>query len=157
MSEHSLSTLKITGYISMNAATPVVQQSWQKVLPIRDLAAELFYGKLFELDPSLKQLFKGDMNAQGRKLMTMIGVAVANLDRPETLMPVLKGLGARHGGYGVKDQHYDTVAAALLDTLHRGLGEAFTHEVKAAWIDVYGVLAGTMKAAAARTAEPLAA
>ena len=118
------------------------------MLPIRDLAAELFYAKLFELDPSLKALFKGDIKAQGARLMTMIGVAVANLDRPEILMPVLKGLGTRHGGYGVKDHHYDTVAAALLDALQRGLGDAFTPQVKAAWIVVYGVLAGTMKAAA---------
>ena len=132
----------------MNTSIPIVQQSWRQVLPIRDLAAELFYAKLFELDPSLKALFKGDMKAQGGKLMTMIGVAVDNLDRPETLMPVLKGLGARHGGYGVKEHHYDTVAAALLDTLRRGLGDAFTPQVEAAWIVVYGVLAGTMKAAA---------
>ncbi len=132
----------------MNTSIPIVQQSWQQVLPIRDLAAELFYAKLFELDPSLKALFKGDVKTQGGKLMAMIGVAVANLDRPETLMPVLKGLGARHGGYGVKDHHYDTVAAALLDTLQRGLGDAFTPQVKAAWIVVYGVLAGTMRAAA---------
>jgi len=141
----------------MNSSISLVQNSWQEVLPIRDVAAELFYAKLFELDPALKSLFKGNMKEQGGKLMTMIGVAVANLDRPGTLMPVLKGLGARHSGYGVKDHHYDTVAAALLDTLQRGLGEAFTPEVKAAWVDVYGVLAGTMKAAAAKPAEQLAA
>ena len=141
----------------MNSSTSIVQSSWQQVLPVRELVAGLFYAKLFELDSSLKTLFKGNMKEQGGKLMTMIGVAVANLDRPETLMPVLKGLGARHGGYGVKDHHYDTVAAALLDTLQRGLGEAFTPEVKSAWIDVYGVLAGTMKAAAAKPAEQLAA
>ena len=142
----------------MTTSTSLVQNSWQQVLPIRELAAELFYAKLFELDPSLKALFKGNMKEQGAKLMTMIGVAVGNLDRMETLMPVLKGLGARHGGYGVKDHHYDTVAAALLDTLHRGLGEAFTSDVKAAWVDVYGVLASTMKAAAAaRPVEQVAA
>ena len=133
----------------MNASTPIVQQSWQLVLPIRDVAAELFYTKLFELDPSLKSLFKGNMKEQSAKLMTMIGVAVANLERPDTLMPVLRGLGARHGGYGVRDHHYDTVAAALIDTLQRGLGYAFTPEVKSAWIDVYGVLSNAMKAASA--------
>ena len=141
----------------MTTSTSLVQNSWQQVLPIRELAAELFYAKLFELDPSLKALFKGNMKEQGAKLMTMIGVAISNLDRMETLMPVLKGLGARHGCYGVKDHHYDTVAAALLDTLQLGLGEAFTPEVKAAWVDVYGVLASTMKAAAAKLTEPLAA
>ncbi len=141
----------------MNASTPIVQRSWQQVLPIKDIAAELFYARLFALDPSLKTLFKGNMKEQGSKLMTMIGVAVTNLDRPETLMPVLKGLGSRHGGYGVKDHHYDTVAQALLDTLQGGLGDAFTPEVKAAWIDVYGVLAGTMRSEAAKPAQQLAA
>ena len=135
----------------MNKSTSLVQKSWQQVLPIRDLAAELFYGKLFELDPTLKPMFKGDMKAQGGKLMTMIGVAVSNLDHPETLLPVLRGLGARHATYGVKDHHYDTVAAALLDTLQRGLGEAFTPEVKRAWIEIYGVMAGAMKEAEAST------
>ena len=138
----------------MTTSAALVQNSWQQVLPIRDLAAELFYGKLFELDPTLKPMFKGDMKAQGGKLMTMIGVAVSNLDRPETLLPVLRGLGARHGAYGVKDHHYDTVAAALLDTLQRGLGEAFTPEVKRAWIEIYGVMAGAMKEAAASMAAP---
>ena len=136
----------------MNASTPLVQTSWQQVLPIREVAAELFYAKLFELDPSLRTLFRGDMKEQGRKLMSMNGVAVMHLDRPEALVPTLKALGARHSGYGVKNHHYDTVAAALIDTLQRGLGEAFTPEVKAAWVDVYGVLAGTMKAAAATPA-----
>lgn len=133
----------------MTTSTSLVQISWQQVLPIRDLAAELFYAKLFERDPALAPLFKGDMKAQGAKLMTMIGVAVGNLDHPETLLPVLRGLGARHATYGVKDHHYDTVAAALLDTLQRGLGDAFTPEVKRAWIEIYGVMAGTMKDAAA--------
>ena len=141
----------------MNSSISLVQSTWQQVLPIRDLAAELFYARLFELDPTLKALFKGNIKEQGGKLMTMIGVAVANLDRPETLMPVLKGLGARHGGYGVKDHHYDTVAKALLDTLQGGLGDAFTPAVKAAWVDVYGVLAGAMKAAAAKPVEQFAA
>lgn len=126
----------------------LVQQSWKNVLPIREQAAEIFYGKLFERDPSLRVLFKGDMVEQGRKLMAMIGTAVAGLSRPAELIPSVQALGARHGGYGVRDEHYDTVAAALLDTLHAGLGEAFTAEVKEAWTVVYGVLASTMKGAA---------
>lgn len=126
----------------------LVQQSWKKVLPIRDQAAEIFYANLFERDPSLRPLFKGDMAEQGRKLMTMIGTAVAGLSRPAELIPAVQALGARHAGYGVSDDHYDTVAAALLDTLHAGLGEAFTAEVKDAWTTVYGVLASTMKGAA---------
>jgi len=126
----------------------LVQQSWKKVLPIREKAAEIFYANLFTRDPALRPLFKGDMVEQGKKLMTMIGTAVAGLSRPDELIPAVKALGVRHGGYGVRDEHYDTVAGALLDTLQAGLGDAFTADVKGAWVAVYTVLADTMKAAA---------
>jgi hemoglobin-like flavoprotein len=128
----------------------LVQKSWRQVLPIADTAAELFYTRLFTLDPSVKPLFKGDMKAQGKKLMAMIGTAVGGLSKLETIVPAVQDLGRRHVKYGVKDQHYDTVGAALLWTLEQGLGEAFTPDVKSAWTTVYGVLATTMKDAAAK-------
>jgi hemoglobin-like flavoprotein len=103
---------------------------------------------LFAADPSVKPLFRGDMVHQGERLMTMIGLAVAKLDEPETLIPALQGLGQRHAGYGVLDAHYDSVGKALLKTLRQGLGVAFTDEVEAAWAEVYHVVATTMKAAA---------
>jgi hemoglobin-like flavoprotein len=127
----------------------LVQGSWKKVLPIADTAAEMFYSKLFSMDPAVKPLFKGDMKAQGRKLMTMISTAVNGLTRLEAIVPAVQDLGRRHVKYGVKEQHYDTVGAALLWTLEQGLGEAFTPDVKAAWATAYGVLAKTMKDAAA--------
>ena len=130
----------------------LVKSSWAKVLPIADTAAELFYGKLFNLDPSLKPLFKGDMVEQGKKLMKMINTAVNGLDRLNEIVPAVQQLGVRHIAYGVKDEHYDTVGAALLWTLEAGLGEAFTKETKAAWAGVYGTLADTMKGAAAEAA-----
>jgi len=128
----------------------LVQKSWRQVLPIADTAAELFYTRLFTLDPSVKPLFKGDMKAQGRKLMAMIGTAVGGLSKLDSIVPAVQDLGRRHVKYGVKDQHYDTVGAALLWTLEQGLGEAFTPDVKSAWTTVYGVLATTMKDAAAK-------
>ena len=127
----------------------VVQGTWKKVLPIADTAAELFYGKLFSLDPALKPLFKGDMKAQGRKLMQMIGIAVNGLSNLASIVPAVQDLGRRHVRYGVKDAHYDTVAAALLWTLEQGLGELYNEDVKAAWASAYGLLASTMKDAAA--------
>jgi hemoglobin-like flavoprotein len=130
----------------------LVKNSWGLVMPIANKAAELFYGKLFEMDPDLESLFSGDMAEQGRKLMTMINVAVNGLDRLEAIVPAVEQLGERHVGYGVKDKDYDTVGAALLWTLEAGLGEAFTPEVKEAWSVTYGVLANTMKAAAAKAA-----
>jgi hemoglobin-like flavoprotein len=128
----------------------MVQGSWKKVLPIADTAAAIFYKRLFELDPALTGLFKGDMKEQGRKLMAMISAAVAGLTRLVTIVPAVQDLGRRHVGYGVRDRHYDTVATALVFTLEKGLGDAFTPEVKEAWVTTYGVLAKTMKDAAAK-------
>lgn len=126
----------------------LVQATWIPVNEISDTAASLFYNKLFELDPSLRPLFKGNMTEQGKKLMTMIGAAVRGLDDLGELTPVVKGLGKRHVGYNVKDEHYATVGAALIWTLEQGLGEAFTDEVKEAWTIVYTTLADLMKGAA---------
>jgi hemoglobin-like flavoprotein len=126
----------------------LVQRSWRQVAPIADTAAQLFYERLFTLDPSLRALFRGDMKEQGRKLMTMISVAVSGLSRLEQLVPAVQALGRRHAGYGVRDEHYGTVGAALIWTLEQGLGDAFTPPVREAWVATYGVLANTMKDAA---------
>ena len=126
----------------------LVQSSFAKVAPIADTAAELFYSKLFALDPALKPMFKGDMKEQGRKLMRMIATAVNGLDRIEALVPAVQDLGQRHVAYGVTAAHYDTVGEALLWTLERGLGPDFTPEVNDAWATVYGLLAQVMKDAA---------
>lgn len=134
------------------AQVELIRSSWAQVVPISDKAAELFYGKLFELDPSVRELFKGDMAEQGQKLMRMIGTAVNGLERLDEIVPAVQQLGVRHLEYGVKDEHYDTVGAALLWTLETGLGDAFTAETKEAWATVYGVLADTMKSAAAKAA-----
>ena len=128
----------------------LVQSSWSQVLPISEKAAELFYGRLFEIDPSTKVLFKGDMKEQGRKLMNMITAAVNGLNDLDGLVPAVQDLGRRHGGYGVQDSHYGSVASALLWTLEQGLGAAFTPEVKSAWTETYMLLAGVMKEASAK-------
>lgn len=123
----------------------LVQQTWTMVVPIADKAAELFYGRLFELEPEYKKMFKNDMTEQGKKLMKTINIAVAALDDVEPLVPVLKQMGADHAGYGVVERDYNVVGAALLWTLEQGLGEAFTDEVKSAWGAVYELLASVMK------------
>jgi hemoglobin-like flavoprotein len=133
----------------------LVQQTWAMVVPIADTAAELFYGRLFELEPSYRAMFKNDMTEQGKKLMKTINIAVTALDDVEPLIPVLKKMGADHVGYGVKERDYNVVGAALLWTLEKGLGDAFTDEVKNAWGAVYDVLASVMKQGAAE-AEPAA-
>ena len=123
----------------------LVQASWRRVLPISDLAAELFYRRLFELDRSLERLFHGDMAVQGQKLMTMLATVVGKLDRLGALLPAVERLGRAHVGYGVEPAHYDTVGVALLDTLRAGLGDAFDVETERAWAAAYRTLAGVMR------------
>ena len=128
----------------------LVQNSFAVIAPIADDAAALFYRRLFEIDSSLKPMFKDDLAEQRRKLMQMLTAAVKGLPRLDRLVPVVEDLGRRHTAYGVLDEHYDTVGAALLWTLEKGLGSAFTPEVKDAWATVYGILASTMRNAAAK-------
>ncbi|MES3001631.1 MAG: globin family protein [Pseudomonadota bacterium] len=132
----------------------LVQQSFGEVKPIAAAAAQLFYTRLFTLDPSLRPMFKGEMSKQGQMLMSMIGAAVAGLRNLETLAPVVRQLGARHAGYGVRTEHYATVGSALLWTLDQGLGEKFTPEVHDAWAAAYGLLSDVMQLGAM---EPAAA
>ncbi|MFA5243336.1 MAG: globin family protein [Sulfuricella sp.] len=126
----------------------LVRSSWQQVLPIKDTAAQLFYGQLFELDPSLRGMFRGDMVEQGRKLMAMINTVVNSLDNLGPLLERIEDLGRGHVAYGVTEAHYDTVGSALIWTLGKGLGEQFTPAVKDAWVEAYGTLSSAMKQAA---------
>ena len=130
------------------AQKTLVQDSFATIALIADDAAVLFYQKLFELDPSLERMFRGDMKEQRKKLMQMLTAAVKGLDHLDRLVPVVQDLGRRHAGYGVADRHYDTVGAALVWTLEMGLGRTFTTEMREAWTAVYVLLATTMKDAA---------
>jgi nitric oxide dioxygenase len=126
----------------------LVQASFDKVSPIAEQAAALFYGRLFETAPETRALFTGDMTAQGQKLMAAISTVVANLDDLGVIVPVAEALAKRHVGYGVRAEHYAPVGAALLWTLERGLGDDFSADVGAAWAAAYTTLSDVMVAAA---------
>ena len=125
-----------------------VQTSFAKVAPIADTAAELFYGRLFETAPETRALFRGDMAAQGKKLMGAIAMVVNGLGNIEAIAPPVRELAMRHVAYGVRKEHYATVGGVLLWTLEKGLADAFTPEVKQAWATAYGALSEMMIAAA---------
>jgi hemoglobin-like flavoprotein len=116
-----------------------IQDSFDLVAPISEQAAALFYGRLFEIAPAVKPLFRGDMAEQGRKLMATLGVVVNGLSDLESILPAASALAKRHVAYGVKPEHYEPVGAALLWTLERGLGERWTPQLAAAWRTAYGV------------------
>jgi hemoglobin-like flavoprotein len=122
----------------------LVERSFAKVVPIADVAATLFYDELFHRDPALRSLFKPDMTEQRQKLMAMLATAVSNLREWEKIAPAVQALGRRHVGYGVKPIDYQTVGAALIATLEKGLGEDFTPTVRAAWLACIQKVAGEM-------------
>jgi hemoglobin-like flavoprotein len=135
----------------------LVRQTFDLVVPISGVAADLFYERLFYMAPSLRGMFPEDMRDQKRKLMVMLATAVHSLNNLDALAPQLMMLGARHAGYGVKDWHYKTVGEALIWTLERGLAGAFTPKVERAWVRVYLLIAATMQAGADEAATMQAA
>jgi len=127
----------------------LVKSTWQLVVPIADTAAQLFYGKLFEIDPSTQSMFKStNMPEQRKKLVMALGAVIAGLDNLAPLIPVLENLGKKHVAYGVRDDHYGSVGAALLWTLEQGLQDKWAPQVKDAWIAAYTAVAGVMRDAA---------
>jgi len=131
----------------------LVQQSFRLIQPIIDDAAILFYDRLFEIDPSLQPMFRRSRREQARLLAQTLTVVVKGIDRPSQLRGAVEALGERHAGYGVRDEHYEAVGQALLWTLETGLKDAFTFEVRDAWVTAYGWLAYTMQRGAARHAD----
>ncbi len=129
------------------AQVNLIKQSFEKVLPIKKIAADLFYDRLFELDPPLRKLFPEDMTEQKMRLMTALSFVIAGLDRLEEITPALASLGRSHAGYGAEKKDYITVGAALLWTLEQGLGSDWNEELKAAWAAAYGAIADTMQSA----------
>ena len=131
----------------------LVRDTWRKVAPMADAAAQLFYDRLFEIDATTRPLFNAtNLAEQRRKLIQALTMVVQGLDHLEALVPTLTDLGRRHAQYGVTDDHYDTVGAALLWTLEQGLGSEWSLEVKAAWSGAYALLADVMREAAGEAA-----
>jgi nitric oxide dioxygenase len=122
----------------------LVQDSFAKVAPISEQAAVLFYDRLFEVAPSVRAMFPDDMKEQRKKLMATLAVVVGGLTNLEAVLPAASALAKRHVSYGAKAEHYPVVGAALLWTLEKGLGDAWTPEVSEAWIAAYGTLSGYM-------------
>lgn len=128
----------------------LVKESFKKVEPISAEAADLFYERLFTVAPAVRPLFVRDLRKQGMMLMQAIGLAVRNLDTPAALLDTLHTMGRRHVEYGAQPAHYDVVGEVLLWTLQKGLGEAFTDEVREAWAEAFALLAGEMLKGAAQ-------
>jgi hemoglobin-like flavoprotein len=126
----------------------LVQDSFSKVAPISEQAAVIFYDRLFEVAPPVRALFPDDMSEQRKKLMATLAVVVNGLTNLEAVLPAASALAKRHVGYGARPEHYPVVGGALLWTLEKGLGDAWTPELAQAWASAYGTLSGFMIAEA---------
>ena len=135
----------------------LIRKSFAELSRHEHIAALVFYRRLFEIDPNLQRLFKGDIEEQSKKLLEMLGVLIAMLERPLGLELELKAMGLRHAGYGVKDEHYAMVGRALLDMLAETLDRGFTPEVREAWTALYGAVEAVMKMGAAEADLPVGA
>ncbi len=122
----------------------LVQRTFELLLPIADTAVMLFYGRMFELDPSLRPLFPTDMTRQRQKLLDTLAMAVRDLENPDKFVAALRALGQRHTAYGVQPAHYQTMNEALIWMLTQGLGKNFSDEMKAAWTAMYQTLVDAM-------------
>jgi hemoglobin-like flavoprotein len=126
----------------------LIQQNFERIAPQAEAVATAFYNRLFAMQPVLRLLFPADLGGQKQKLMTTLAMAIRSLNESEKLIPVLENLGRRHALYGVRDEYYETVGTALLETLREKLGGEFTFEAHTAWAEMYSFLAATMKGAA---------
>ncbi|MCC8938278.1 hemin receptor [Bradyrhizobium sp. Arg68] len=131
----------------------LVQDSFAKVAPISEQAAVIFYDRLFEIAPGVTAMFPSDMTEQRKKLMATLAVVVNGLSNLPSVLPAASALAKRHVGYGAKPEHYPVVGGALLWTLEKGLGDAWTADVAAAWTAAYGTLSGYMISEAYGSAE----
>lgn len=124
-----------------------VRDSFVRLEPRTAEVGRAFYATLFELNPAVRGLFPADIDAQARKLMEMLGSIVAGLHDPQQLHARFRDLGVRHQAYGVSEEHYDDVGAALLQSLRTALGPDFDADLEEAWATVYADLAEHMIAA----------
>jgi hemoglobin-like flavoprotein len=127
----------------------LIKLTFAQVVSRKDQVGLAFYDRLFTIAPETRQLFRGDIAAQSRKLMDTLALAIGLLRDMPTLVSTLEALARRHVAYNVRDEHYDKVGAALLWTLEHELGAAFTPEARDAWAGLYGAVAQIMRKAAA--------
>lgn len=124
----------------------IVKKSWRKLQGINpELLGDVFYTKLFLLNPSLERMFKTPKEIQSKKLIDMFHSIVLNLENLDGLSDEIEKMGNSHKGYGAKPKHYDSVGNALIWTLANALQKDWNDDVEKAWITCYTILAEKMQ------------
>jgi hemoglobin-like flavoprotein len=132
----------------------LVRDSFDSLREIYRPVARLFYGKLFELAPTVRPLFHNDIDVQGKKLMDMLNSIVESLDNFDSIRPKLVELGHKHATYGVRNEQYDVLKAALLWTLSQALGTGFDDRTSEAWAAALTAINEVMMSSSTVAGEP---
>jgi hemoglobin-like flavoprotein len=111
----------------------LIRESFLKLEPAYDLVGQLFFRKLYRLDPWFRDRFAGPVEVQGRKFMAGLKLGIIALNYDDGLTPVIRLVGVRNRRSGIKVRHYRIMAKALIWTLEQSLEKRFTRETKDAW------------------------
>ena len=123
----------------------LVKYTWrifQQIDP--ELVGSTFYGKLFADHPNLRKMFPHQLHDQYRKLIDMLSIIIARLDKEEELKENIYRIGARHQKYGATPAHFAMVGVALIWTLQHGLGKDWDKETEDAWVKCYTMVSDVM-------------
>lgn len=115
----------------------------------KELAAALFYPRLFEIAPDTRPLFGTDIIAQTEKTIFAFAAVVAQIQALDAEDSLCADLARRHVAYGVEARHYPLVGRVVLGLLEDVLGpEHYTPEMASAWQRAYEEIAAAMIRAA---------
>jgi hemoglobin-like flavoprotein len=128
----------------------LVQITFEEVKPVSAAAAQLFYSRLFQLRPSLRQLFQADIQSQRQKLMQSLTVIVGSLEQPDRLAQAVQSMAQSHVRFHLQDEDYRVFGEALFWTIGQALGPSWTPSVREAWEAVYRLISSAMRAASSQ-------
>jgi len=122
-----------------------LESSFNLLAPRAEELARCFYDELFKRAPQVKPMFENTTPAeQQKKLLAALKLVVENVRKPEALVPVLNAMGLRHQGYGALPEHYPVVSSALIDTMKKVAGSAWTSNIEIAWTQALDVISRIM-------------
>lgn len=121
-----------------------VQDSFDRVFPVKEALSESFYDELFTMAPGVREFFPQDMMSQRLKLSDTLSYTVRNLHRPEVVEETIVGLARRHVKYGAQPDHFAPVGMALITALKTHLPGGMTEAEADAWLLAYTFIADLM-------------
>lgn len=122
----------------------LIQNSFRQLVHVSDQAGSIFFARLFELDPTFRLLFQGDLRVQSQQMVQTVRYFVTSLDQLPQTLTAMRQAGLNHAEE-IPDAHFQHFCDAMLWTLSRNLGRGFTQEVRDAWAKAFWMLSEAMR------------